>query len=107
MWNYINHPDVQPTVATNRNNLIEGTRIIAQLIGPLSRMRALLQEFDPVWYQAAADRTRRWVDEMLDLILQDLDALTQAGLAPPNAHSIRLRVSRLLNRRGDIKPPPK
>ncbi|KAF4860448.1 Glucan endo-1,3-alpha-glucosidase agn1 [Colletotrichum siamense] len=107
VWNYINHPDVQPTVATNRNNLIEGTRIIAQLIGPLSRMRALLQEFDPVWYQAAADRTRRWVDEMLDLILQDLDALTQAGLAPANAHSIRLRVSRLLNRRGDIKPPPK
>ncbi|KAF4916135.1 Mutanase [Colletotrichum fructicola] len=105
VWNYLNHPDALPTVSTNRNNLIDGSGLIGRLVPAFARMRDILMEFDENWYNDAAERTRGWVDEMLDLILQDLDALSQAGRAPPNEFSIRARVARLLNRRGDIKPP--
>ncbi|OLN92821.1 hypothetical protein CCHL11_06703 [Colletotrichum chlorophyti] len=107
VFNYLNHPDVLPTVQTNRENIIVAARLLASLIVEFATLEALVREFDEAWYANAADRTRNWVDEMLDDMESALVPLVLANRAPPNTAAITAMIRRLRDRKGDIKAPPR
>ncbi|GJC88497.1 hypothetical protein ColLi_11335 [Colletotrichum liriopes] len=107
VWNYLNHPDVLPTVQDNRQNIIDAARLIATLITEFASLEALVMEFDDAWYENAADRTRTWVDEMLDEMEQGLAPLILSGRAPPNTSAIVAMIASMRNLRGDIRAPPR
>ncbi|WQF79053.1 hypothetical protein CDEST_04067 [Colletotrichum destructivum] len=107
VFNYLHHPDVLPTVHTNRQNLIGAARFLAGLITEFANLEALIMEFDSAWYEEAASNTRNWVDDMLNEMEQALVPLVLSGRAPPNTAAITAYIARLRIRRGDIKASPR